>query len=36
MGRTAGRDTEQAVRSVSLLYPDELADRREQVVENNL
>ena len=36
MGRTARRDTEQAVRSVSLLYLDELAGRREQVVENNL
>ncbi len=36
MGRNAGRDTEEAVRSVSLLYLDELAGRREQVVESNL
>ncbi len=36
MGRIARRDTENAVRSVSLLYLDELAGRREQVVENNL
>ena len=35
-GRTARRDTEEAVRSVSLLYLDELAGRREQVVEDNL
>ena len=35
-GRTARRDTEAAVRSVSLLYLDELAGRREQVVANNL
>ncbi len=35
-GRTARRDTEAAVRSVSLLYLDELAGRREQVVEDNL
>ena len=32
MGRSAGRDTENAVRNVSLLYLDELAGRREQVV----
>ena len=35
-GRSAQRDTEQAVRSVSLLYLDELAGRREQVVADNL
>ena len=35
-GRTARRETEKAVRSVSLLYLDELAGRREQVVEDNL
>ena len=36
MGRTARNDTEAAVRSVSLLYLDELAGRREQVVANNM
>ena len=36
MGRSARRDAETAVHSVSLLYLDELAGRREQVVENNL
>ena len=36
MGNSARRDTEQAVRSVSLLYLDELAGRREQVVAGNL
>lgn len=36
MGSRARRDTEAAVRSVSLLYLDELAGRREQVVEDNL
>ena len=36
MGQTAKRDTEAAVRSVSLLYLDELAGRREQVVASNL
>jgi Signal transduction histidine kinase len=36
MGQDAGRDTEKAVRKVSLLYLDELAGRREQVIENNL
>ncbi len=36
MGRNAQRDTTNAVRSVSLLYLDELAGRREQVVEDNL
>ncbi len=36
MGQMANRDTESAVRSVSLLYMDELAGRREQVIESNL
>ncbi len=36
MGQSARRGTEDAVRSVSLLYLDELAGRREQVVEDNL
>ena len=36
MGRSAGRDTEEAVRTVSFLYLDELAGRREQVVAENL
>ena len=36
MGSNARNDTESAVRSVSLLYLDELAGRREQVVANNL
>ena len=36
MGVSAKRDTEDAVRSVSLLYLDELAGRRKQVVEENL
>ncbi len=36
MGSRAKRDTEEAVRSVSLLYLDELAGRREQVVGDNL
>ena len=36
MGRSARRDTESAVRTVSNLYLDELAGRREQVVEHNL
>ena len=36
MGSHARRDTEEAIRSVSLLYLDELAGRREQVVEANL
>ena len=36
IGRHARQDTEEAVRSVSLLYLDELAGRREQVVEDNL
>jgi len=35
-GRSASRDTEQAVRNVSLLYLDELAGRREQVVASTL
>lgn len=36
MGHRASGDTQEAVRKVSLLYLDELAGRREQVVENNL
>ncbi|MBQ9196778.1 MAG: response regulator [Clostridia bacterium] len=36
MGQSGKRDSEKAVRSVSLLYLDELAGRREQVVANNL
>jgi len=36
MGQRAHRDAQEAARSVSLLYLDELAGRREQVVENNL
>ncbi len=36
LGRNAGRDTEKAVRNVSLLYLDELAGRREQVVASTL
>ena len=36
MGHSARNDTVDAVRSVSLLYLDELAGRREQVVEDNL
>ena len=35
-GQRARTDTESAVRSVSLLYLDELAGRREQVVADNL
>ena len=35
-GRSAQKDTVNAVRSVSSLYLDELAGRREQVVEDNL
>ena len=35
-GRSARKDTEEAVRAVSLLYLDELAGRREQVVAENL
>ena len=35
-GRSARKDTEDAVRAVSLLYLDELAGRREQVVAENL
>ncbi len=35
-GRSAKEGTQTAVRNVSLLYLDELAGRREQVVENNL
>ncbi len=36
IGSAARRDTDSAVRSVSLLYLDELAGRREQVVTKNL
>ena len=36
MGSNARNDTESAVRSVSLLYLDELAGRREQVVSENM
>ena len=36
MGHQAQKDAEEAVQSVSLFYLDELAGRREQVVENNL
>ena len=36
MGRNASRGTEAAVRNVSLLYLDELAGRREQVVSSAL
>ncbi|MBR2663048.1 MAG: response regulator [Clostridia bacterium] len=36
IGRTASQSTEDAVRMVSLMYLDELAGRREQVVESNL
>ena len=36
MGKSATEGTEDAVHSVSLLYLDELAGRREQVVEKNL
>lgn len=35
-GRSASKDAEQAVRNVSLLYLDELAGRREQVVASTL
>ena len=35
-GRSSQKDTVEAVRSVSMLYLDELAGRREQVVKNNL
>ncbi len=36
MSQSAAKDTDKAVRSVSLLYLDELAGRREQVVAENL
>ena len=36
IGRNAGEDTEKAVRTVSLLYLEELAGRREQVVNSTL
>ena len=35
-GKRANEDTEEAVRSVSLLYLDELAGRREKVVAGNI
>ena len=35
-GRSAEQATEEAVRSISLFYLDELAGRREQVVDTNL
>ena len=35
-GQVAKRDTDKAVRNVSLLYLNELAGRREQVIESNL
>ena len=35
-GKSASRDTEQAVRNVSLLYLEELAGRREQVIASTL
>ena len=36
MGRSVSKDNEEAVRTVSLLYLDELAGRREQVVAGKL
>ena len=36
VGQSTRKDTDRAVRTVSILYLDELAGRREQVVENNL
>ena len=36
VGISTRKDTDRAVRTVSILYLDELAGRREQVVENNL
>ncbi len=36
LGQSTKNDTDKAARTVSLLYLDELAARREQVVENNL
>lgn len=36
VGQSSKKDTDRAVRTVSVLYLDELAGRREQVVENNL
>ena len=36
MGQSAKKSTETAVHAVSLLYLNELAGRREQVVESNL
>ncbi|MBR7070690.1 MAG: hypothetical protein IKI29_00765 [Clostridia bacterium] len=36
LGSNEKRDTDKAVRTVSLMYLDELAGRREQVIRNNL
>ncbi|MBR4580706.1 MAG: response regulator [Lachnospiraceae bacterium] len=36
IGQSAGKDTQKVARSVSLLYLDELAGRREQVVSDNI
>jgi len=36
LGQSTKNDTDKAVRMVSIMYLDELAGRREQVVENNL
>ena len=36
IGKSAREDSEEAARTVSLLYLDELAGRREQVVSDNL
>jgi sensor domain CHASE-containing protein len=36
VGQSTRKDTDKAVRTVSILYLDELAGRREQVVNNNL
>ena len=36
MGKSVSKDTENAVQSVSLMYLDELAGRREQVVASKL
>ena len=36
MGQSTKKDADRAARAVSLMYLDELAGRREQVVENNL
>ena len=36
IGQSAGKDTKKVAQSVSLLYLDELAGRREQVVSDNI